>query len=128
MLKWFLFLFCPLALIADNADRLHHDLKILEDVNKEIKDSLPIIYNSTMMGGYVNMPSARMAKEGMVAIGASYTPPYMIYSLNFQPFSQIEVAGNYRVFLNQKESGFGDQGFGDDADRCGNIKLSFYQP
>ncbi len=127
MYKWLLICF-PFLLFAHNSEQLLCDLKLVDEIEAESKKELPILYNNTMMGGYISMPSARMAKAGTAAIGAAYAPPYILYSLNFQPFNEIELSGNYRVFRNQKEANFGNLGFGDDADRTANAKFSFDWP
>ena len=80
------------------------------------------------MGGYWNMPSARMAKEGVAALGAARVHPYNIYALNFQFFEHVEMAANYRVYTGVLEPTFGHEGFGDDAERTGNVKLAFNLP
>lgn len=111
-----------------NANSLFDDLEIVRRVDEEINDKLPFFYNESLVGGYLNMPSARMAETGTVAFGGGRVPPYNIYGLNFQPFERMELAGNYRVFKGIKEPNFGREGFGDDADRIGNIKLAALLP
>ncbi len=69
------------------------------------------------------MPSARMERTGMVAFGFAYTPPYNTYGLNFQMFNRLELSANYRIFNGILERHFGKEGFGDDAERIGNLKL-----
>ncbi|MCH9630014.1 MAG: hypothetical protein S4CHLAM37_00050 [Chlamydiia bacterium] len=106
---------------------LFRNLSIVKKVNQDIKKHLPLIYSYPLIVGYFNMPSARMGKAGMTALGFSYLPPYNIYGLNFQMFDNIEFVGNYRVFKGVTESGFGDQGYGDDTDRCASVKFALYQ-
>ncbi|MCI5051685.1 MAG: YjbH domain-containing protein [Simkaniaceae bacterium] len=127
MSKYLLF-FLPLILFAHDAEQLMRDLNLLDEINEEIHADLPFIYSNILMGGYVNMPSARMQKSGNVALGLSYTPPYIIYGLNFQAFNEVELSGNYRVFRDRKEVNFGHMGFGDDADRTANVKFSVDYP
>lgn len=107
---------------------LFQDLEMVKVIDKEIVEELPFFYNYSLVGGYFNMPSARVAKAGQVAIGAALVPPYSVYSLNFQPFDFLELAGNYRVFNGIKEGTFGKEGFGDDADRGGQIKIALSFP
>jgi len=69
------------------------------------------------------MPSARMPKMGMGAFGVAVAHPYDIYGVNFQMFDRLEFALNYRVYNGIVEKNFGKEGFGDDAERIGNVKL-----
>lgn len=107
---------------------LFDDLALVEVINKEINDRLPFFYNQSMMGGYFTMPSARMAPSGMLAAGAATAPPYNVYGVNFQIFERLELSANYRVFKGVVEGNFGNEGFGDDADRIGNIKIGILTP
>lgn len=106
---------------------LFSNLSIVKAIDQELKDKLPTIYNYSLLVGYFTMPSARMNDTGTLALGASYVPPYYIYSLNFQMFSRVELVGNYRVFKGVEESGFGHLGFGDDTDRTADIKFCLYK-
>ncbi|MFS8564242.1 MAG: YjbH domain-containing protein [Rhabdochlamydiaceae bacterium] len=74
------------------------------------------------------MPSARMAQEGEIGIGAARVHPYNVYGLNFQFFEHVELSGTYRVYKGILEPTFGSEGFGDDAERTGNVKLAFNLP
>lgn len=102
---------------------LLHDLHTVEIVNRELADTPPLFYNFSLSGGYFTMPSARMNTTGTTAFGGSRAPPYNIYGLNIQPFSRIELSANYLVYTGITEPGFGSEGYGDDAERIGNIKL-----
>ena len=64
-----------------------------------------------------------MPKGGDLALGVASSSPYTIYGANFAPFSRIELSANYRVFNDILEGNFGKEGFGDDADRVGNVKF-----
>ncbi len=125
---WTLFLPRTSLAVENMSSCLFEDLEIVEQVNKEINDHLPFFYNASFVGGYFNMPSARMAKMGTAAIGGGVVPPYDIYGANFQPFEHIELAANYRVYRGMIENNIGADGFGDDADRIGNIKIAFLLP
>jgi hypothetical protein len=107
---------------------LFDDLALVEAINKELRDQLPFFYNQSMMGGYFTMPSARMAGSGMTAVGAASSPPYNVYGVNFQVFQRVELSANYRVYKGCLEGNFGNEGFGDDADRIGNIKIGILLP
>ncbi|MBI5274539.1 MAG: YjbH domain-containing protein, partial [Chlamydiales bacterium] len=124
----FLFSIIICFCFSDDIQQLYDDLKLIETIDKDLKKDLPLIYNNIMLGGYINMPSARMNPAGTIGVSFADNPPYFIYNLNFQPFSFIELSGNYRVFVGQKESNFGNMGFGDDADRTANVKFGIQPP
>ena len=112
----------------NDSSLLLSDLELVYQIDHKVKDSLPLFYNFSVMGGYYTMPSARMNKEGMVALGASIPNPYTIYGLNIQPFDRVELSANYLVYNGVLEPGFGSEGFGDDAERMGNIKIGILTP
>ena len=107
---------------------LFKDLELVQQIDKRIVEKLPLYYNSSMMIGYFNMPSARMNKSGSVAIGGGNVPPYNVYGLNMQILDRIELSGNYVVYKGILEGNFGSEGFGDDAERIGNIKFGILTP
>lgn len=109
-------------------DLLFRDLGLVKQIDEEINDHLPFIYNSSLNGGYLNMPSARMNTVGMGALGAIRLPPYNIYSVNFQAFERIELTFNYRVYTGIMEWHLGPQGFGDDADRGVSARVALLSP
>ncbi len=124
-----LVLLAPLSLFAlQEGASLFRDLEMVEQLNREIHDDLPLLYNNSFVGGYFSMPSARMAKAGTAALGAASIPPYYNFGLNFQLFDHIEMAGNYRIFRGMIEKNFGHEGFGDDAERIGNFKIALLLP
>ena len=104
------------------------DLALVELIDREIHDELPLFYNFSFIGGYFNMPSARMPSSGGLCLGAASIPPYMVYGANFAVFNRIELSANYRVFRGIDEKNFGKEGFGDDADRIGNVKFGILIP
>jgi len=116
------------ALHADCIDNMLHDLKTAERIDAERKDQLPFFYDFSMIGGHFNMPSARMPAWGMFGFGAARPPPYNIYGISFQPFDRIEVSVNYRVYKGMMDKNFGHLGFGDEAERIGNVKLAILSP
>ncbi|MBI5346163.1 MAG: YjbH domain-containing protein, partial [Chlamydiae bacterium] len=113
------------TLESQDSSRLFYDLERLEKVDKKLNDRLPLIYNYNLQGGYFEMPSARMGYSGNTVGGYSYVPPYSIYTVAFQYFDHLELSGNYWVFNHQLEGTFGKKGFGNDADRVANAKISF---
>lgn len=74
------------------------------------------------------MPSARFPKSGDFAFGASSVSPYWVFGANFAVFNRIELSANYRVYCGIEEKNFGHEGFGDDADRIGNVKFGLLVP
>lgn len=102
---------------------LFRDLELVHQIDCEVEDTLPFFYNAALIGGYFNTPSARMPNSGDLAFGVSSVCPYTIYGANFAPFSRIELSANYRVYNGILEGNFGKEGFGDDADRIGNVKF-----
>ena len=123
---------CHINLCAEQVfydkNQIFKDLELVKIINRELKDELPFFYNYSMMGGYFAMPSARMPKTGVIAAGFANVPPYQIYGVNFQPFDRIELSANYRIYKGITEYNFGNEGFGDDADRIGNVKLGVLMP
>jgi hypothetical protein len=107
---------------------LFKNLELTKQIDRELNDDLPFLYNYSMMGGYFNMPSARMPKMGVIGIGAAAVKPYNVYGVNFQMFDRIELSANYRVYKGVVEKNFGHEGFGDDAERIGNVKLGVLVP
>jgi hypothetical protein len=110
------------------ASSLFRDLCLVAKIDKKINEELPFFYNYSFVGGYFNMPSARMAKAGQIAIGAAIVPPYQNYGANFQVFDHIELSANYRIYHGILEGNFGHEGFGDDAERIGNAKIALLLP
>ncbi len=106
---------------------LFEDLSIIEEIDRQTNFELPLIMNHQLQGGYFTMPSARMAHVGNVGFGFASVEPYYIYSLNFQYFDHWEITGGYWVFRGITEANFGDQGFGDDADRTANLKYTIFR-
>lgn len=128
--KYFLcfLVFLRTALPADEglgeyASDLFQDLHTVELIDRTIKDSLPLVINYQLQGGYFTMPSARTYKAGMLGVGYSYVAPYNVWSLGFQFFDHIETTGNYWVYRKMLDEAFGHLGFGDYAERAANVKL-----
>lgn len=119
-------LFCQIA-IAEEPD-LFRDLMIVNTINAELCDHFPASFNHQLEGGYFNMPSSRMGEEGEIGISYASVPPYGIYSVRAQLFRNLEVSGNYRIFTGIPDPVFGHLGFGDFADKGGNIKFALVLP
>ncbi len=108
---------------AHSMGELVQSLKEADKIERSYTDRLPIVYDGALQVGYLNMPSARMNTEGMIAAGFGHISPYNIISVNAQPFTRMELSANYRIFYGQKEYHMSKYGFGDDADRTANVKL-----
>lgn len=127
---WFLLLFLPLGICGQEslgldspACQLFKDLKTVESIDRQLKDSLPLIVNYQLQGGYFTMPSARTYKAGDFGFGYSWVAPYNIWSLAFNFFDHIETTGNYWIYRKMLDGGFGHLGFGDYAERAANVKF-----
>lgn len=112
----------------DDNSSLFQDLALVEEIDKDHKDELPFFYNSSMIGGYFNMPSGRTPHEGVIGVGAARVHPYNVYGISFQYFDRIELSLNYRVYTGILDPTFGHKGFGDESERIGNAKLIFNLP
>lgn len=112
----------------DETHSLFKDLELVNEIDCYLKDELPFLQNVSMVGGYFNMPSARMPKEGVAGFGAARVHPYNNYGVSFQYFDRLELSFNYRVYTGITEANFGHFGFGDDAERIGNAKFVFNLP
>lgn len=132
-MKWpivsFLFLL-PLASVAEeclglesSASQLFRDLKTVEAIDKAIHDSLPLVLNYQLQGGYFTMPSARTYNAGILGFGYAYVAPYNIWSLGFNFFDHVETTGNYWIYRKWLDGTFGHLGFGDYAERAANVKF-----
>ncbi|MBU6383999.1 MAG: YjbH domain-containing protein [Verrucomicrobia bacterium] len=127
----FVSLFCPLVLAAQDscylddppACRLFKDLERVAQIDKDLKERLPLVINDQLQGGYFTMPSARSFEAGVLGFGFAYVPPYHIWSLGFQFFDHLEATGNYWIFHNQPDERLGHLGFGDSAERAANLKF-----
>lgn len=103
---------------------LYDDLAKVEEINKQIADSLPLHFNYVSQAGYFVMPSARSAEEGTLVLGYSYLPPYRNIYVNFTFFNRVELSADYRIFHNMPDSNLSPLGYGDTTDRAANIKVN----
>jgi hypothetical protein len=124
----FIFLLFALSLEGVPCGNLLDDLLIVESINQEMNDRFPVTYNHLFYGGYFNMPSARMSKEGILGAGFSYVPPYHNYNLYCQLTSFLEISGNYRVFRGVDDPILTPLGFGDMSDKGANVKFALFHP
>lgn len=120
MLKKFLFFIIVVSTLRGDEPPhdLFSDLELVQEIDKEIQDTLPFYYNYHLIGGYFNMPSSRMAQTGTVGMGVSKTFPHLLYGVNLQVFSRLELSVNYRNFMISRNN----------TERVGNIKLGVLLP
>lgn len=113
---------------ADEVSDLMQDLFVVDCINRKLKQEFPVYYNSFLQGGYINMPSARVAREGDVGFGYTSVPPYRIYSARVQYFDFLEATLNYRIFSGILDPVLGELGFGEFSDKGANLKLTLLHP
>lgn len=107
-----------------NECQLMKDLLIVDYWNRENSLRVPVTYNFLLMGGYFNMPSARMGDEGEIAVGYASVHPYSIWSGRVQLIDRLELTGNYRIFNGIEDANLSKHGFGDFSDKGANIKFA----
>jgi hypothetical protein len=121
-------LFFTFGVFASPNANIMDDLLIVDFLNRQMNDRMPVTYNHLLYGGYFNMPSARMSSEGILGAGFSYVPPYHNYNLYCQLTSFLEISGNYRVFREVDDPILTPLGFGDKSDKGANIKFAIFRP
>lgn len=104
------------------------ELMIVEAVNQQLSERFPVYYNNLLGGGYCNMPSARMGREGDFGVGYSSVYPYRNYNLRFQFFDRLELYGSYRIFVGVDDPILSTTGFGEKSDKGANAKLALLHP
>ncbi len=124
-MKYLFLLLVSWALVGAECDsaQLFKDLNLVNTIDRQIHDRLPLLVNYQLQGGYFTMPSARTYQAGTFGFGFSYVPPYHIWNLGFQFFDHIETTGNYWVYKGVLDGAFGHLGFGDSAERAANVKF-----
>ncbi len=110
-------------LAAEEVDALFCDVAQAERIEQRQRSALPLFYNQSLVGGYFLTPSARMEREGIVALGGGVVPPYNIYGGVIQLFKRFEFSGNYRTF----KGGIAHL-LSEDSDRIVNAKLALFEP
>lgn len=130
----FLLLTLPLQLIPFEQDpeilerNLMVDLMIVDQVNRQINDRLPVTFNHFLQGGYLVMPSARVGAAGEIGFGYASVPPYRTYNARLQLLSRLEITGNYRIFCGIEDPILSPHGFGDFSDKGASFKVAFLHP
>jgi hypothetical protein len=100
------------------AERLFHDLEIVEKIDRQVHDHLPVLVNYQLQGGYFSMPSARTFDAGRIGFGCAYVPPYHIWGIGLQFFDHVETTGNYWTYQRVLDGSSGREV----AERAANIK------
>lgn len=113
---------------SDTNSNLFRDLLIVDYWNQRIHERMPVTYNHALLGGYFNMPSARMGPEGEIGGGYASVPPYRSYNFRCQLIDRLEVSGNYRIFKGVDDPVLTPLGFGDFAEKGANLKLCLLHP
>ncbi len=108
---------------AEEVGDLFCDLEMVDTIDRKAEERLPLFYNQSLVGGYFLTPSARMEREGVVAIGGGPIRPYNTYGGVIQLFKRFELSGNYRTFKG------GISAFlSDDSERIVNGKIALLMP
>lgn len=135
LLRCLIFLFfCLSCARLNSGDRQEiynnflRDMLVVDYWDRALSERLPVTYNHLLLGGYLNMPSARMGQEGEIGAGFSDVPPYRNYNLRFQLADRLEVSGNYRIFKGVEDPILTPLGFGDLSDKGANIKVALFHP
>lgn len=128
LLIFFVLAIASVSSRQNDPERLMNDLLTVDYWNKKHEERFPVMYNHLLLGGYFNMPSARMGEEGEIGFGYSYVPPYRNYNLRCQLTDRLEVSGNYRIFIGVDDPILSPHGFGDLSDKGANVKLALFLP
>ncbi|MEC7838925.1 MAG: YjbH domain-containing protein [Chlamydiota bacterium] len=111
----------------DRSERLMDDLMIAEYWSCKNCERFPVFYNHLLQGGYINMPSAQMGREGEIALGVSWVPPYHNWNVRTQVLDRLELTLNYRVFRGVDDPVLSELGFGDFSDKGANLKFAIFR-
>lgn len=114
----------PFFLYSD----LERDLALVEWVDHQVNDRLPVMYNYLLQGGYWNMPSARTGQDGEIGLGYAWVNPYIHYNLRVQLNPYIEISGDYRIYKGVDDPILTPLGFGDLSDKGANVKIALLRP
>jgi len=104
------------------------DLEMVRWVDCVLERPLPLSYNYLFSTGYFVTPSARMASPGDIGVGGAKVPPYTYINSRVQPFRNVELSANWRIFKGVQDGGLSPHGFGDYADRGANFKVALFTP
>lgn len=118
----------PLFQNRNGCNALLYDLEVARYWDEKMDERLPLTFNHLLSTGYFTTPSARMGDDGEIGVGFAHIPPYYYINGRIQPFSRLELSGNYRIFRGVKDPGLSPSGFGDYADRGANVKYALLFP
>ena len=101
--------------------------KSLRSIGKSKIDSL---FTTIPKGWEVTLPCHQLgcSLQAGPLLAEAISLPTLFYFLNFQPLSRIELSANYRIYDGKPDPIMGEMGFGDEAERVGNLKLGIKIP
>lgn len=114
--------------VVDPVNHLMKQLSIVDQCDCMLADRLPVMFNYNLMGGYFNMPSARMACEGNMRVGYSSVPPYQLGNVAAQLLRNLEISLNYRVYRGMFDPLLSPLGYGYLTDRGLGFKFAIALP
>ena len=89
-------LFVCVGAVGQSLDDLACDLEMVAYLDALFEERLPLTFNHRLSTGYFTTHSARMGEPGEISLGGAHVPPYLLASGRIQPFSHLELSGNYR--------------------------------
>jgi hypothetical protein len=125
---FFLLLILSAGQLHPAENQLLRDLLIVDQINAQLNDRLPVTFDHFLQGGYLNMPSARMGAPGELSIGYSRVHPYINYNVRCQLLERLEVSANYRVFRGIPDPILSPHGFGDFSEKGANFRFAILTP
>ncbi|MCH1430781.1 MAG: YjbH domain-containing protein [Chlamydiales bacterium] len=127
MLKQYLlyglfFLCFTIKAFASSPEELASELQKVQIWEKEHSPDFSATSNMYLQTGYINTPSARPFPYGSLGAGASNNFPYKTINIVAQPFSHLQVNGNFRIYQEIPSLDLGS-GYGDKSDKGMGLKL-----
>jgi hypothetical protein len=113
---------------VDPVTQLMNQLSIVDQCDCMLGERMPVGFNHNLMGGYLNMPSARMACEGNMRAGYASVPPYQLGNVAAQFLRNVEASLNYRVYRGIFDPHLSPLGYGYATDRGLGLKLAIALP
>lgn len=111
----------------EKTESLLADLEQASFIDQETKRALPMRYNRFGTVGYLDLPSARMQKEGTVGLVGAYSSSADLYSASIQLFPRLEVRGQYTYLKKQVERALCGDGTATMAKKFASIKYALLQ-
>lgn len=123
------FFILPFTLLGEQSfEEMMRALDSAAQIDRELHECFPQTFNHLLSSGYIMTHSARMSCGGDLGFGVAHVPPYLNWNVRVQPFSRLELSGNYRVFRGCEDPVLGPYGFGDYADRGANFACALFTP